>query len=286
MRLKIEHRSVLHFEAPVVEQHCELRLKPREDKYQRLLSHRLEIGPKVQVFEYADAYGNQVQSFGIIPPHQRLEIHFSAEVESYLENPFDFVPPAPAEEQGQLKGLLKQSPRLLDFVLSRSERTPELAAQGAASSRPAFDPAKNFLPQIQAAMAWIQASLKYLPESTEVHHPLAEVLGAGVGVCQDFSHLLIALLRGWGIPARYVMGYQYLAEARERAAATHAWTEAYMPSVGWRGFDASTGLLADATYLPVAVGRDSQDAAPHRGCYKGGAAGLPPEVHLQVASAQ
>lgn len=286
MRLTIQHRSVLNFEEPVVEQHCELRLKPREDNYQKLLHHRLEIEPVSQVYEYRDAYGNQVQSFGVIQAHQRLEIRFSAEVENLLENPFDFVSPSPEEEESQLKGLLKADPRLLDFVLSRSELTPDLTAQGLAPMRPAFDPAQNILPQIQTAMDWIRTALKYLPESTDVHHPLDKFLSAGVGVCQDFSHLAIALLRGWGIPARYVMGYQFLPDQPERSGATHAWTEAFLPGVGWRGFDATTGLLADATYLAVAVGRDSRDAAPHRGCYKGGAAGSPPEVDLQVASAQ
>ncbi len=286
MRLKIEHRSTLHFEAPVVEQHCELRLKPRENEYQKVLSHRIEIEPRAEVYEFRDAYGNQVQSFGIIPPHQKLEIRFSAEVENFLENPFNFIPPSPAEEQNQLKGLLKADPLLFDFSLSRSEQVPDLMATGLAAARPAFDPNKNILPQIQEAMTWILATLKYLPESTDVHHPLAQVLERGSGVCQDFSHLLIALLRGWGIPARYVMGYQYLQEDDDKPLATHAWTEVLVPNAGWRGFDATTGLLADNSYLPVAVGRDSRDAAPLRGSYKGGAAGLPPEVHLQVASAQ
>ncbi len=285
MRLKIEHRSTLHFEEPVSEQNCELRLKPRENEYQKLLSHRLEIEPRAEVYEYRDSYGNQVQSFGIIQPHQKLEIRFSAEVENLLENPFDFIPPSPSEEQNQLKGLLRADPLLLDFSLSRSEQAPDLTATGLAPARPAFDPTKNLLPQIQEAMNWIRATLKYLPESTDVHHPLAEVLERGSGVCQDFSHLLIAVLRGWGIPARYVMGYQFLSE-ESRSAATHAWTEVLVPNAGWRGFDATTGLLADASYLPVAVGRDSRDAAPLRGSYKGGAAGLPPEVYLQVASAQ
>ena len=285
MRLKIEHRSVLHFEGPVVEQHCELRLKPREDLYQRLLGHRLELEPRAEIYEYSDAYGNRVQSFSVLQPHQKLEIRFSAEVENLLDNPFDFIPPPPAEEQAQLKGQLKQDPRLLDFVLSRSESAPDLPASALAAGRPAFDPDMNFLPQIQAAMAWIRATIGYLPESTEIHHPLTQVLEAGFGVCQDFAHLLIAVLRSWGIPARYVMGYQYLKEPGERRA-THAWTEAYLPGAGWRGFDSSAGMLVDATYLPVAVGRDSRDAAPHRGSYKGAAVGTPPEVHLQVASAQ
>lgn len=285
MRLKVEHRSTLHFEVPVAEQNCELRLMPRQNEYQRVLSHKLEIEPRAEIYEYRDAYGNQVQSFGIIQPHQKLEIRFSAEVENFLENPFDFIPPSPAEEQNQLKGLLRADPRLLDFSMSRSDQAPDLMSSGLAADRPAFDPAKNFLPQIQEAMAWILATLKYLPESTDVHQPLAEVLERGSGVCQDFSHLLIALLRGWGIPARYVMGYQFLLE-EDKPAATHAWTEVLVPNAGWRGFDATTGLLANAGYLPVAVGRDSKDGAPLRGSYKGGAIGQPPEVHLQVTSAQ
>ena len=112
-----------------------------------------------------------------------------------------------------------------------------------------------------------------------------EILEKKAGVCQDFAHLLIAIVRSWGVPARYAMGYQYLAPeaAAEVVPATHAWAEIYIPDRGWQGFDPSQQLLANEAYLPVAVGRDSRDAAPQRGCYKGGVAGREPQVDLRVA---
>jgi transglutaminase-like putative cysteine protease len=121
-----------------------------------------------------------------------------------------------------------------------------------------------------------------------VHFPFHEVLEKRAGVCQDFTHLLIAIFRSWGVPARYVMGYQYLPapDSEELKPATHAWVEAYLPGRGWQGFDATQQLLANETYIPVAVGRDSRDAAPQRGCYKGGIVSSEPRVELRVVGQQ
>jgi len=93
-------------------------------------------------------------------------------------------------------------------------------------------------------------------------------------------------VRGWGFAARYVMGYVEAGALRDGvddAQATHAWAEVLIPGAGWRGFDATSGLVANEAYIPVAVGRDSRDAAPVRGTFKGADGGGAPRVAVRVA---
>jgi transglutaminase-like putative cysteine protease len=283
VRYQIEHRIKLSFSQAVSEQHCELRLFPRESDYQSVESFELVCKPQVSLFDYVDSFDNRVHHFSIVPPHQELEICCRTVVNNQLENPFHFLSPLPAEEQAQLAQLLKQEPRFFDYVSSRSDQVPSLTQFKTKWVLPKYDPNKNLLESVQDAMSWICRHLTYLPGSTEVHNPLEEVLEKRSGVCQDFAHLLIAIVRDWGWPARYVMGYQYLKEEEKKTIpATHAWVEIYIPVAGWCGFDVTHQLLTNDTYIPVAVGRDSYDAAPQRGSYKGPQVGQEPKVFLKV----
>jgi transglutaminase-like putative cysteine protease len=118
---------------------------------------------------------------------------------------------------------------------------------------------------------------------------LASFAEQRAGVCQDFAHLLVALVRSWGFAARYVMGYvegSTMPEEAPREQATHAWAEVLIPGAGWRGFDATSGLVANDCYVPVAVGRDSRDAAPVRGTFKGDEASASPQVSVRVQRAE
>ena len=134
------------------------------------------------------------------------------------------------------------------------------------------------------AMAWAKDRFRYEPGATTVHAPLAEFVARRAGVCQDFAHLLVALVRSWGLPARYVAGYvDPGANPEAGVETTHAWAEVLVPGAGWRGFDATHGLVVNELYVPVAVGRDSRDAAPVRGTFKGDAHDQSPEVLLRVA---
>ena len=121
----------------------------------------------------------------------------------------------------------------------------------------------------------------YTPDSTAVDSTIDEAIAARKGVCQDFSHIMLALTRRLGIPCRYVSGYLYhLKEAEDRSAtdASHAWVEAYLPELGWVGFDPTNNLIAAERHIRVAVGRDYADVPPTRGIFKGEA-----ETDLTVA---
>lgn len=287
MRYLIEHETLLEFPKPVREHQCELRLAPREDAGQRRLSCEIEIAPEAPLSTHLDCFGNLVHRFSLLAPHDRVRVHVRTEVETALANPFDYVPLDPRDERAWLAQRLDETPSLHDFVLHRSDAVPDAAAL-AGTEPPAWAADRTLLQNVQAAMAWSAATFRYAPGTTEVHGALAEFAEQRAGVCQDFAHLVVSLVRSWGFAARYVMGYVDTGAIGGDDApvqATHAWAEVLIPGAGWRGFDATVGLVANDAYVPVAIGRESRDAAPLRGTFKGDATGPPPRVAVRVSRA-
>ena len=128
--------------------------------------------------------------------------------------------------------------------------------------------------------AGVNRSFNYVKKSTKVNSPIEHALESRQGVCQDFAHIMIALVRNARIPCRYVSGYLYqTSESSHPSAdgATHAWVEALLPGVGWLGFDPTTNRLADDKHIRTAIGRDYADVPPTMGVMKGKA-----ETQLQV----
>jgi transglutaminase-like putative cysteine protease len=117
----------------------------------------------------------------------------------------------------------------------------------------------------RALMRFVHGHLAYLPASTNVHTHVREVLAQRRGVCQDFAHVMLGLCRALKMPARYVSGYL----AVEKARATHAWVEVWIPSVGWLALDPTHNRQIDETYIKIGAGRDYADVPPVTGYYKG-----------------
>lgn len=285
MRYLIEHETVLEYPQTVREHHIELRLAPRSDGHQRVISCSIETEPAAELASYTDYFGNRVDYFCVIQPHNRLVTRLRSEVETLKENPFDFEAVPPAEEYEWLAKAVRQTPSLNDFVLHRSLLTPTAMklAEAVSCAFPRQDRERPLLDALMDLLAWVPTVLEYRSGTTEVHGALTAAVLQGSGVCQDFAHLFITVARSWGIPARYVMGYldPGVSEAGE-AMATHAWAEALVPGAGWIGFDATHNLLANDHYVAVAVGRDSYDAAPQRGSFKGKSAGEQPSVTVMM----
>lgn len=299
MRYLIRHETSLSFPRPVREHQCELRLVPRDDERQRVLRADIDVHPPCHLGGYQDCFGNRVSTTSLVTPHDGLRVTLDAEVETRLANPFDYAPVDASAEPAWIDAALRREPRFLDFVLHRSPSVPSLSALPEAPAVPARHPGKSVLETLQETMEWAEASFRYEPGATDVHAPLAAFLEKGAGVCQDFAHLLVAVARSHGIPARYAMGYldpgyaeedddaeAPLADSAGDIAATHAWAEVLVPGAGWRGFDATQRLVVNDTYVTVAVGRDSRDAAPLRGSFKGDDGGELPRVRLRVSRQQ
>ncbi len=285
MRYVIEHETLLSFPKSVREHQCELRLAPRESESQRRVACEIEVEPDATLRTHLDAFGNLVHRLSLLAPHEGLRARVSAEVETTLDNPFDYNELSPADERCWQERQLRDAPSLYDFVLHRSLAVPDLAAEIAGCAVPRYATDRTLLANTQAAMAWAGDTFVYESGATEVHGALSEFFERRAGVCQDFAHLTVALVRSWGFAARYAMGYvdPGVTETHEPVQATHAWAEVMIPGAGWRGFDATSGLVTNGAYIPVAVGRESRDAAPVRGTFKGDDGGTAPRVSVRVS---
>jgi transglutaminase-like putative cysteine protease len=288
LQYQINHETKLEFLDVVHEHQCEMRLSPRDDPHQHLKSFVIETDPPAKLSTYIDAFGNRVHHFSVIAPHRVLLTRVLSEVETRLENPFDYPLLSPEAEKIWYETELRQHPELWQYVLHQSPATPAWSSLEITGLRvPERDPAQSIQTSLVAAMNWVHETLAYRPGATQVHTPLAEVLKTRAGVCQDFAHLLISLIRSWQLPVRYVMGYLDPGfvdrENLKGEQASHAWVEVLIPGAGWRGLDATHRLMANHTYIPVAVGRDYLDAAPQRGSFKGGSPGQSPRIKLLVA---
>jgi transglutaminase-like putative cysteine protease len=298
VRYLIQHETALAFPKPVREHQCELRLVPREDEAQRVISADITISPDAFLGGYSDCFGNVVTTVSLVPAHDALSIALEAEIETLRVNPFDYAAVPAAEERAWIESELRREPRLWDFVLHRSESVPSVGTFGDLALPPPCSPQRSVMDAVQEAMAWAADAFRYDPDVANVQEPLSTFLEERAGACQDFAHLLVAVSRSWGIPARYAAGYldPSSVEARHGEAedpavgvdqppAAHAWAEVLVPGAGWRGFDATQRLVVNETYVTVAVGRDSRDAAPFRGSFKGDDPGDSPQVRISVSRA-
>ena len=288
MRYVIDHATRLTFAQPVREHQCELRLAPSASAVQRVHAAAVEVEPAAMLDSYVDYFGNQVHHFDLASPHAQLLTRLHADVETLLDNPFDFPLVAAHRERDWIADTLKAQPRLWDYVLSFSALTPDLTrAEFPDLDVPKHTAARHVLDSVLTAAEWIGTTLEYRPGVTRTHCALADVWKERAGVCQDFAHLLIAVVRSWGVPARYVAGYQDPECAEDDATpAPHAWAEVLIPGAGWRGIDPTAQLIANDRYVVVAVGRDSLDAAPQRGSFKGEESEEEPEVTLRIVRQQ
>lgn len=293
MKYLIERESHLRFDHAVREHHVQLRAAPWDDADQRVTALSLTIEPAADPASHRDCFGNNVHRFCVMPPHEGLVSRLRAEVETLLTDPFAYEPVPPARERDWIAHALREAPRLWDFVLHRNLHTPAFPETLEDEGFPTYDPGTALLAQVQAAMAWIGERFESEPLAEASHPDLAALLGARRGNAIDLAHLLTALVRGWGLPARYTVGYVDPAyfepdedageDAEPLPQSMHAWCEVLIPGAGWRGFDPSQGLLADATYIRVAVGRDAGDVRTERAVYKGDAQEPKCQVTLKVS---
>ena len=270
MFYSIRHITRFRYSAPVRESVMELRMQPRSEGPQTLRSFQISTNPRAQLYAYTDHLGNAVYHFNLLREHEELRIEAQATVE------IGAMPHTPekldALEWGRYNALNLHDDQFDMLEPSKFARpSPELESfmKIAELEKPAGDP----LSALQTLQRGIFDSFEYQSGVTGVDSPIEVALEARRGVCQDFAHIMTAIAREWGIPCRYVSGYLYHKGSKDRSAAdaTHAWVEAWLPSLGWVGFDPTNNILAGERHIRAAVGRDYSDVPPTRGTYKGGA---------------
>jgi len=260
MRLAVHHVNRIEFEADVTESVMDVRVGPLEDAHQRVQRFQLRWEPPGHVRRYQDGFGNAAHLLTSARTHSTLQVSTDTEVETLLQDPFAM----PAEVPRPL------GPLELADGLQASALVPAL--DGLADLAYPFRQLEPF-DAARGMMAMVYREFEYQPGVTDVTTPVAEVLEGRRGVCQDFAHVLIGLCRSIGLPARYVSGYiltgDHTLEPSRGSGASHAWTEVFTPSHGWRGFDPTNNLVANERYVKIAIGRDYHDVPPTRGTYHG-----------------
>jgi transglutaminase-like putative cysteine protease len=266
----IRHITRFRYSAPVHESVMELRMQPRSEGAQALRSFQILTNPRAQLHAYTDHLGNAVYHFNVLRAHEELRIEAQAVIERSVT---DARPVCDMLEWERYNGLNLSSDHFDLLEPSRFARSSP-ALDHFMETHNLLKPDGDPLTALGVLNRCIYEVFEYEPGVTEVHSPIEDALAARRGVCQDFAHIMIAISRAWGVPARYVSGYLYHRHKNEdRSAddATHAWVECYLPSVGWVGFDPTNNIMTAERHIRVAVGRDYADVPPTRGTFKGNA---------------
>src|ERR1700761_1758636 len=274
----IRHFTRYRYSRPVWQSIMEVRMHPRSEYSQRCFTFQLSVSPRARIFSYGDHLGNLIHHFDIPEPHNQLTIIADTLVD--VDAPLDLPQSLGAEAWYDLDAMIAEDDywdMLMPSHFARSSPELEaLAKEFGVHERDGQDP----LGLLRTLNLNLYRALEYVKESTSVDSPIEDALRSRQGVCQDFAHIMIAIVRNLRIPCRYVSGYLYhdlLHEDRSAEGATHAWLEALLPGLGWIGFDPTNNLLAGERHIRTAIGPDYSDVPPTLGTMKGKT-----ETELQV----
>jgi len=264
-KFKIHHITKYTYEVPVRDSANQVILFPVKDDYQEVLKQNLVITGEPVVDIYKDYYGNDVGSFTYADPHSQLIIDSKIEVVTKtMQIPVD---EEPIPSQWDYLHKIRYQIPFIDFLKHEQataiQEVSNLANLEECSRLSPFAAAKNLT-------EYVYQNFKYIKGITSIETTTDEIWKLKAGVCQDFAHILLVMLRFIGIPARYVSGYICPNRNEMRGeGATHAWVEAYIPYFGWLGLDPTNNCFVNDLHVRLAVGRNFTDCSPVKGTYKG-----------------
>jgi transglutaminase-like putative cysteine protease len=248
MRLQIAHKTVYRYDPPAAGAIQLLRLTPRNHDGQYVARWRIDVSADARLAAHEDAFGNITHVFSASGPIEQLSVEVDGEVETQ-------------NTDGIVRGAVERFPPSLflrETPLTRAD--PPIAAL----AHEACTGSGDVLAQMHALTRRLRNDMAFDTEATYTATVAAEAFALKRGVCQDFTHIFIGAAHSLGIPARYVAGYLRMAEGPVQEAG-HAWAEAFMPDLGWVGFDAANGVSPTDAYVRVAIGLDALGATPVRG---------------------
>ena len=264
-RLRVRHTTRYLYSGVVHASYNEARISPLDTPSQFTLEHRVEVHPASNLYRYRDYWGSRVHVFDLHQPHSELTVVGSSLVETAGRTPNldDTVAWSAIDAQGLVD-------RFYEYLADTPMTEPDEAIRAVARELRAAPTPAAALSQLGE---WLRAHVEYETGTTSVSTTAIEVLRAGRGVCQDYAHLGIAVLREAGIPARYASGYLYPDElggvvGEVHQGQSHAWLEAWVGD--WHPLDPTSGSPVAERHVLVARGRDYNDIAPLKGVYHGG----------------
>ncbi|RKR81488.1 transglutaminase-like putative cysteine protease [Mucilaginibacter gracilis] len=263
---KIHHVTRYSYESPVRDSANQIILYPIQDEYQTVIKHQLKISGEPHVDTHIDHYGNEIGAFTYIEPHTHLEI--SSKVWVTTKHRMFPVDDVLASQQWADLLNLRYEVSYIDFL--RQEYFEGLAEMQAIVANQTQSNETPYQTAVRYCK-YVYENFEYIKGVTTVETTLDEIWKLKAGVCQDFAHILMEMLRVINVPARYVSGYICTTKSTSMRGegATHAWVEAYIPNYGWLGLDPTNNIIANENHVRLAVGRNFTDCTPVKGVYKG-----------------
>jgi transglutaminase-like putative cysteine protease len=258
-RLEVVHSTHFQYESEVIASFNEARMSPASIDMQYLLKHQFSVIPTASIYEYSDYFNTVVQSFDVQTPHTSLSIVAHSVVETFPQK--DVLELIDWEVLDQ-KSITDEFSEYLELTPLVDEIYPPFQLRTLASPIAAV----HFLSE------FLRKKITYTSGATHVYSPASEAWHKGAGVCQDFTHTSLSILRSAGIPARYVSGYLYTGNGEIGEVVigeSHSWVEAWVGE--WLPFDPTNGRPVGEDHILVAKGRDYHDVSPLKGIFSGGA---------------
>lgn len=263
-RISVDHETKYIYKEDVGSQHNELRMAPRDTNSQFTLEHNITIDPAVNINRYKDYFGTRVEYFSIPGVHNSLSINSHSLVETTKGAAYHGKAPI---TWGALSSdsILDKYCEYLSYTsyVDSSEQYDWLIEKLKKFDKPGL--AVEFL------MNWIRENVSYIPGTTDVRTIASSTMVSRSGVCQDFVHLTLAILRTLGIPCRYVSGYLYPGDLNTIGEVvvgeSHAWAQVWLGD--WYGLDPTNNIAVAERHVLVGWGRDYQDVAPVKGIING-----------------
>jgi len=272
MRFDLAYHTTFRYSEAVTESQNEVRAAPATDDHQLVQSYRIDTTPRARILRYTDAWGTHVDTFGVRDAHEHLVVAVQASVQTR---------PRPTWAATAALAAL-DDPAFInqhwEFLQPTRHTTAGKAVQSIGHG--CATQASDVRDAVSCMVQWVGSELRYETGATAIGVTTDEVLERRSGVCQDYSHLLVALCRANGIPARYVSGYFFAAGDDASAAGddvalrtvqvqTHAWVEVAVPGAGWWAVDPTNQQPVGERHITIGRGREYDDVPPFRGVYTG-----------------
>jgi transglutaminase-like putative cysteine protease len=260
---RIHHVTKYEYDRPVKESMNNILIYPYQSPGQEALQHNLFITGDPEVFTYTDYWGNMAGTFNLLPPHKELVIESKLLIRT-TGTPDTVLPlTLPAD----ITPLLENDILLAGLARMSAVKALDTMEQYAAGLN---KPGNTVAQIVEDTCHFIFNSFTYIKGITNIETTVDEILEKKAGVCQDFAHVMLELLRMMQIPSRYVSGYICPNKNGMRGeGATHAWVEAFIPGYGWAGIDPTNDVWVSNHHVKLAVGRDFSDCSPVKGTFKG-----------------
>ncbi len=261
----IKHITRYTYGSTVIDCINQIMLYPINDAQQVIKKHEIKITNDPVVETFTDYFGNIIGVFSDINPHNWLTIESDIDVSvNVIEVATDTI--APAEQWKEL-GQVRETVPYMDFMYRELfEAEDEIKS----ILNKIADTTKTPLINALVLSEYVYANIEYKKGVTSIETKIDEILKLKAGVCQDFAHVLLVMLRTVGIPGRYVSGYICPKNHELRGeGATHAWVEVYIPFFGWLGLDPTNNCIVTDRHVRLAVGTNFTDCSPVKGTYKG-----------------